>query len=116
MVKTINLILTLNLIITTCVGQSADTLIRFANVNEGLFWEILSKNYPFSHQDIERYKEDINFVFLSSNENIDWTQELIKKYESSLCTSRLQRNKSVPWKESFIKEFLNREWLDWSEL
>ncbi len=100
-----------------CFSQSIDTLNQFSKVNEELFWKILSKNYPFTYEEIQNYEEDINFYFLSSNERINWSAELIKKYESSLSkTYELQRNKGIHWNESLIKEFLDRDWLEWSEL
>ncbi len=100
-----------------CFGKSTDTLLQFSVNNEELFWMIVSKNYSFSHCEIEQYKDDIAFFYLSGNENIDWTKELIKQYELLLnFESVLQRNKGVNWQESLIGEFLDRDWLNWSEL
>lgn len=98
-------------------AQTLDTLYEFAKSNEALFWKIVSKNYPFTKAEIEIYKEDINFYYLSANENISWTAEMIKDYESVLSmTYKLQRNKGIKWNENLIKEFVNRDWFDWSQI
>lgn len=103
--------------ISTALSQSTDSLLMFTNNNEGLFWDILSKNYAFSHDEITKHEENINFYYLSGNENIEWSSDFIKKYEDKLSkTYELQRNKGINWSEELINEFIDREWLDWSEL
>jgi len=98
-------------------SQSIDSLLMFTNNNEGLFWNILSKNYAFSHDEITKYEENINFYYLSGNENIEWSSDFIKKYENKLSkTYELQRNKGINWSEELLNEFIDRDWLDWSQL
>lgn len=98
-------------------SQSIDSLLMFTNNNEGLFWNILSKNYAFSHDEITKYEENINFYYLSGNENIEWSSDFIRKYEDKLSKKyELQRNKGINWSEELISEFIDREWLDWSQL
>ncbi|MEZ4918180.1 MAG: SMI1/KNR4 family protein [Saprospiraceae bacterium] len=117
MFKKIKLTLLFSLVIGSVHGQQVDTFLQFVHANEELFWEIVSKNYPFSENEIDQYLGDIDFYDLSANEHIEWTAELIKKYESRLFKeSTFPRNKGVRWDEPLIREFLDRDWFNWSEL
>lgn len=98
-------------------SQSIDSLLMFTNNNEGLFWDIVSKNYPLSQDEIEKYGENLNFYYISGNENLEWNANFIEKYENLLSkTYELQRNKGINWDEELITKFINRDWFDWSQL
>lgn len=114
--KLILLIISLTIMLES-FGQNNDLLFQFAHTHEDLFWSIVSRNYPFSEEEIIRYQEDIDFYQLSGNENIHWTTEFIKTYEPLLSkTYELQRNKGIHWNQNLILEFLDRDWLEWNEL
>lgn len=109
--------------------------------NENIFWtdellgkfiEFLSENpvvkinsmftLPFSKNIIEKYKHELFWAYLSSNEKIEWREEIIDKYKRNwVWGSRendelagLSINKKLPWSESFFKKYL-KHW-DWSDL
>ena len=83
------------------------------------FLENLCKFYPFSFDEIEKYKYKLNWYWLGSNENIDWSKIpfdiFIEMYDQSgaeLLT--ICHNKKIPWTIELIEKHIDFwDWTDW---
>lgn len=91
---------------------SLDTMKHLFLSEEEFFVKLISKYYPLSLDQIERHQEDLNFHFLSENENLDWKSNLIEIYEDRWNYYGICRNKSFPWNEETIKKYKNKEWFN----
>lgn len=112
------LLIALACICSTFLGQAQeiDTLRYFALNNESLFWRLISKYYPLSHDQIDQYSDALAFNWLPENENIRWTDELIKKYKYQLDLGYVFRNRSFEWSEERILKYYPEPWFDWGDV
>jgi len=81
--------------------------VGFLNRNYNYGLKLYSLNYCFSDASIEKYKNIIDWDYLSSNENINWTPELIEKYHNKWNWQRLSSNESLPWSLELYKRYEN---------
>lgn len=64
--------------------------------------------YSFSEVFIERYKNYINWDFLSINEKLPWSIPFIERFYELWNWKRLSGNESLPWSEEFILRFADK--------
>jgi len=57
--------------------------------------KFISEIYPFSKEEINTYRERIDFKYLSRNKNVKWSYDLVKLFESSWEWSALDQNRAV---------------------
>jgi|GEM_PF-2523815 len=81
------------------------SVVGFFNRNQEYALKLCSLNFTFSEALIERYRNIIDWDYLSSNENIIWSSELINKYLYKWNWQGLSSNKSLPWSLDFYERF-----------
>ena len=54
--------------------------------------KFISEIYPFSEEEINTYREKIDFEFLSKNKNVRWRYEIIKRFENLWHWQSLEQN------------------------
>lgn len=59
------------------------------------FKDCLNELYGFSHNDIDFYKEKLDFTILSYNRNINWDYHLLYKYKDLWDWNHIENNTSV---------------------
>ena len=97
-------------------AQSKDEIKKLMLQNEDFFLNILATHYPLSHQQIEKYKNQLDFTKLSKNTNLDWSDEFIEQYKADLFMHNLLQNRGVNWDEERIKEFYQDESFEFGTL
>ena len=66
----------------------------------------LCKYYPLTESHISSHKETIDWVSLSSNKYIKWTESFLNQFESRLeWKYALSKNPSLPWSIDFISKY-----------
>ena len=61
-----------------------------------LFYQnCIAEQYPFTEEELDFYKEKLNFSYVSANRNIAWSYEYIKKFEIYWNWEILDSNKAV---------------------
>jgi hypothetical protein len=72
-------------------------------LREGKTWKTrtLSRldTIKYSHNFINRFSDVLDFKFLSSYENVEWSMELIQQYEKLWNWELLKENTSIPWQD-----------------
>ena len=63
------------------------------NINELIYYVTLY--YPFTFDELKRYKNNINFKILSENENIKWDYYIINEFEDIWEWYYIERNLSI---------------------
>lgn len=74
----------------------------------------VSNQYPLTYEQIEKYKNHLNFHHLSMNTKIDWFEGLIDLYLDLWNWKNLSSNTSLPWSIDFIKKY--EDYWDWNNL
>lgn len=70
----------------------------------------LFKFYPHTPALIFKYHEIIDWITLSANQNIAWTEELITHYDDQLNWSEaICKNPSIPWSIDFINKNIGKQ-------
>lgn len=54
---------------------------------------------------IEKYKNQLNFNYLSMNEQVQWSEQLIDNYKDCWNWDNLMMNHSIPWTLPMLKKF-----------
>ncbi len=80
-------------------------LINFLSKHSEYFLDQISLNYPLKHTHIENYKLILNWKKLSSNRNIQFTNELINKYVLLWHRSSLIWNENFHSSMSIVEEY-----------
>lgn len=82
---------------------------------------LICSDYAFTEAELQKYKEDIDWEYLSGNSSIKWTVDLIKKYKNRLNLETLSNDSpafadlnfleaikdTIPWKGSRSGLFLS---------
>lgn len=68
----------------------------------------ISSNLLWTIDEIEEFRELINFKILSKSKNVDWSNDIITTYEMLLDFKELSKNKFIPFDESIILKYENR--------
>ena len=56
---------------------------------------------------IEKYEDKFDWIWLSLNENLPWSEDLIEKYEDKWDWNLLSFNKNLIWSEDLIEKYKN---------
>ncbi len=65
----------------------------------------ISKYYPFTYSELNKYKNLLNWQAVSSNEQINFTDNIIRKFHRKWWNYELIQNPKVIWNSSLIKTF-----------
>ena len=64
--------------------------------------------YPLTEGFMENNQKIINWEYLSSNEKLQWSEQLIEKFQDQWDWACLSTNESLPWGDEIIIRFANR--------
>ncbi len=102
--------------LTNLAGQTIDTIEQIALNNRAFFVEIISRYYPLDNDQIEKYKDILQFIALSGNKKLKWDKNLINKYIDEWSYINLLRNKGINWNQKLVSSFCNEHWFNWDYL
>ena len=94
------------------LARSEDRYIRFFREHEGVFQWMISRYYPLSPYLLANYSDEWDWMSISRNESIDWSNTLIRDFGDQLDWGCLSENESLPWSKSFIRKYQQR-WAWW---
>lgn len=78
-------------------------------------WEKMSEDFPWNEEQLERYKNNVDWGKVSANEYVAWNVSLLERFKNQLNWKELSQNDSPHlFKPEIIRAFVDR-W-DWSEL
>lgn len=78
-------------------------------------WKELSKNFPWTEQLLEKYRNDVDWNEISGNGNVVWTKSLLEKFKHNLDWHKLSLNCSpLLFTEDNIETF--KDYWDWKNL
>ena len=78
-------------------------------------WMKMSEEFPWNEEQLERYKNNVNWSLVSANEYVAWSVSLLERFKNLLNWKELSRNDSPHlFKPEIIRAFVDK-W-DWSEL
>ena len=70
--------------------------------------KVMSRSYPFSLAELRKYTKILEWVCVSMNNKISWTEQLFNEFENKIDIAALRDNESFPWTEEFIdKHFMD---------
>lgn len=78
-------------------GEEEDSFFYSVAAGESIIWSL---------ELIEKYKDRLNFNYLSMNEQIQWSEQLIDKYKHRWNWANLMMNYSIPWTLPMLKRFI----------
>ena len=67
---------------------------------------VISDAYPFNAEDLNKYSDKLDWIFVSMNSNIIWTESLFKEFEKKIDIGCLGGCTSFPWTEEFIDKYI----------
>ena len=81
-----------------------------AQMMENEAWRLISKEHPFSLDQLEKYADRIDWEELSCNGNVFWTIPMLEKFKSRLNWRKLINNYSLRnWDvEAFFRKYEDR--------
>lgn len=78
-------------------------------------WKELSKNFPWTEQLLEKYRNDVDWNEISGNGNVVWTKSLVEKNKYNLDWHKLSLNCSpLLFTDDNIETF--KDHWDWKNL
>ena len=78
-------------------------------------WKKMSEEFPWNEEQLERYKNNVDWNLVSANENVAWSISLIERFKNRLNWKELSKNDSNHlFQPEIIRAFADL-W-DWSEL
>lgn len=78
-------------------------------------WMKMSEKFPWNEEQLERYKNNVGWSLVSSNEYVAWSVSLLERFKNQLNWKELSGNDSPHlFKPEIIRAFVDK-W-DWSEL
>jgi len=85
----------------------------YSRIIEDEAWQRVSGDYPFSAEQLEQYKDRLDWHEVSGNRNISWTASMLEKFKRRLDWHELSR--SMP-DELYSAEILLKfkDWWDWN--
>ncbi len=103
----------------------SDEAIRLVNIlkrietDKGIEFLCSFENINWSVELIEKYKDQWDWFYLSSNTSLPWSIELFEKYKDQWhWRGELSRNTSLPWSIELIEKYKDQwHWLElsWNE-
>ena len=81
-----------------------------AQMMENEAWGVISREHPFSLEQLEKYADRIDWEELSCNGNVFWTIPMLEKFKSRLNWRKLINNYSLRnWDvEAFFRKYEDR--------
>lgn len=76
-----------------------------ANKHPVLFFSLLSENYPFSKKDLQKFEDKLDWVLLSSNPNLEWTDELIETFDYKWDWDKLIQNRNIKISNAMMQKY-----------
>ncbi len=86
-------------------------IISFLLRHPDYFLELISCYYPLSQQQLRKYKNDLDWNKISSNENIHWNKNIINEFKDEFNWKSLTTNKSAFVDRSLLDIFDDK--IDW---
>ena len=78
-------------------------------------WMKMSEEFPWNEEQLERYKNKVNWSLVSANEYVAWSVSLLERFKNRLNWKELSGNDSPHlFKPEIIRAFVDK-W-DWTEL
>lgn len=78
-------------------------------------WKQMSEEFPWNEDQLERYKNNVDWNLVSANENVAWSISLIERFKTRLNWKELSKNDSNHlFQPEIIRAFA--DYWDWSEL
>lgn len=78
-------------------------------------WKMMSEEFPWNEEQLERYKNNVDWNLVSGNENVAWSISLIERFKDRLNWKELSGNRSKHiFRPEIIRAFVDL-W-DWKEL
>ena len=78
-------------------------------------WKQMSEEFPWNEEQLERFKNNVDWNLVSANENVAWSISLIERFKNRLNWKELSQNDSNHLFQSEIIRAFADYW-DWSEL
>ncbi|MBR1550650.1 MAG: hypothetical protein IJ634_08465 [Bacteroidales bacterium] len=76
-------------------------------------WKKMSKEFPWNEEQLERYKNNVDWNDVSGNQNVAWNVSLLERFKNQLNWKELSENDSPHlFKPEIIRAFVDK-W-DWS--
>ena len=85
-----------------------EKLIELIYVQPKFFKRTISVGYPFSLEQIEKYRELIDWEELSNNLEIQWNEEVLSKFSDYLDWKNISGNKAIDWSIEKIERFKDK--------
>lgn len=89
-----------------------DTLKHLFLAEQEFIVDVISKYYPFTQNEIDKYTEFINFRYISQNQEIDWTYEFLETNKEDLFLYEVCRNSSFPWNQNSLIRYQDEDWFN----
>lgn len=84
-------------------------VINFLLNNPAFAHRIISYHYPFSYSDLFELKDYLDWRFVSSNQQIEFTDEVINSFEDYWSIPELINNPKIAWNSSNIKMLFGKK-------
>ena len=95
------------------MNSHKERIVKFLEEHISFFFNHLCLEYPLSEYIIEKYKNQLDWELLSSNEHLKWSDGLIGKFENYWIWESLSGNENLPWSDNLIIKYSNK-W-NWKE-
>ena len=81
------------------------TLLSLYSRHPNYLLKLLYRYYPLSNEIIEKFKNEINWGVISSNQTRNWDQSFIEKFADKWNWDSMSSNPKLPWSLSFLKAY-----------
>ncbi len=93
------------------------------NLNDGLMaqmvkeeaWKNLSRELSWSESLLEKYKDKVDWEYISSNSDIEWTVSMLEKFKGRINWQELSSTRQSSLLSPDVVEHFKDRW-DWKEL
>ena len=86
------------------MNRNKTELLNLLKRSNTKFLPLINRFYPFSEKQLFKYKDKLNWGFISENKNMKWISQLISQYKDLLdWEDRLWKNPSLPISIGFIE-------------
>ncbi len=83
----------------------------FIDIHWDVFISHICEFHPLDFDLISKYKYELDWMSVSRNRKIEWSQDFLEKYEVDFIWYELAWNSGISWTSDLIKRFSKR--LDW---
>jgi len=81
------------------------TLLSLYSRHPNYLLKLLYRYYPLSNEIIDKFKNEINWGVISSNQTRNWDQSFIEKFAEKWNWDSMSSNPKLPWSLSFLKAY-----------